>query len=64
MKLVVMDDANAPDTSVDANAVPIYRSEFAALGSETGPLWLLSHRPVWAAWSADRSVSPSAATPP
>lgn len=56
MKLVVMDDANAPDTSVDANAVPAYRTEFAALGQQTGPLWLLSHRPVWGAVSGPLGI--------
>jgi 3',5'-cyclic AMP phosphodiesterase CpdA len=56
MKLVVMDDANAPDTSVDANAVPAYRAEFAALGQQTGPLWLLSHRPVWGAVSGPLGI--------
>jgi len=56
MKLVVMDDANAPDTSVDASAVPAYRAEFAALGNETAPLWLLSHRPVWGAVSGPLGI--------
>lgn len=56
MKLVVMDDANAPDTSVDATAVPAYRTEFAALGQQTGPLWLLSHRPVWGAVSGPLGI--------
>jgi predicted phosphodiesterase len=49
MTLVVMDNANAPDTSVDASAVPVYRQELTALGSQTSPVWALMHRPIWAA---------------
>ena len=45
--LVVMDNANAPDTSVTANMVPVYRSEIASLA--TAPSWLLLHRPIWGA---------------
>jgi hypothetical protein len=56
MKLVVMDNAGAPDTSVDASAVPVYRQELAALGRETSPVWLLMHRPIWAAVSGPLGV--------
>ncbi|MEI9930068.1 MAG: metallophosphoesterase [Rhizomicrobium sp.] len=56
MKLIVMDDANAPDTAVDASVVPAYRSELAALGNETQPVWLLMHRPIWAAISGPLGV--------
>jgi len=45
--LVVMDDANAPDTSIASDMVPVYRSEIAALA--TAPSWLLLHRPIWGA---------------
>jgi hypothetical protein len=51
MTLVVMDNASAPDTAVDANAVPVYRSELAALGNSQVPVWALMHRPIWAAVS-------------
>lgn len=56
MKLVVMDNASAPDTAVDASAVPVYRQELTALGSETSPVWLLMHRPIWAAVSGPLGV--------
>lgn len=49
LELVVMDDANAPDTAVDASMVPVYRSELAALAGRPAPSWLLLHRPIWAA---------------
>jgi hypothetical protein len=51
MTLVVMDNANAPDTAVDASMVPIYRQELTALGSFKSPVWALMHRPIWAAVS-------------
>ena len=51
MNLVVIDDANAPDTSVASDMVPTYRSEIAALGTARAPSWLLMHRPIWAAVS-------------
>jgi hypothetical protein len=51
MTLVVMDNASAPDTAVDASAVPVYRSELAALGNSQVPVWALMHRPIWAAVS-------------
>jgi hypothetical protein len=47
--LVVMDDADAPDTSVASATVPVYRSEIASLASAPSPSWLLLHRPIWGA---------------
>lgn len=49
MRLVVMDDANAPDTSVDEEMTQVYRAEFAALSKQQGPIWLVMHRPIWGA---------------
>lgn len=50
MTLAVLDDANAPDTSVDGSLVPIYTADFAALASVgPKPLWLTMHRPIWGA---------------
>jgi hypothetical protein len=54
--LVVMDDANAPDTSVDANAVPAYQNELGALSSLTEPIWLVMHRPIWGAVSGPLGI--------
>lgn len=51
VNLVVMDTANAPDTSVDPGVVPTYQKEFADLAAAPGPSWLLLHRPIWAAIS-------------
>ena len=56
MTLVVMDNASAPDTAVDANAVPVYRSELTALGNAQMPVWALMHRPIWAAVSGPLGV--------
>jgi len=49
LNLVVMDDANAPDTAVASDMVPIYRSEIASLTTAEAPSWLLLHRPIWGA---------------
>ncbi|HEY0281715.1 MAG TPA: metallophosphoesterase, partial [Rhizomicrobium sp.] len=49
--LVVMDDANAPDTSIASNMIAVYRSEIAALANAPSPSWLLLHRPIWGAIS-------------
>lgn len=56
VNLVVMDTANAPDTSVDPGVVPTYQKEFADLASAPGPSWLLLHRPIWAAVSGPLGV--------
>jgi hypothetical protein len=52
--IAVMDNASAPDTSVDETALPAYRKDFEALKGianiGTGrELWLAAHRPIWAA---------------
>ncbi len=56
LNLVVMDDANAPDTSVATGMVPVYRSEIAALAKAPAPSWLLMHRPIWGAISGPLDV--------
>ena len=49
VNLVVMDDADAPDTSVASEMVPLYRSEIASLATAETPSWLVLHRPIWGA---------------
>ena len=49
--LVVMDDANAPDTDVDSRSVPTYAAELHGLANDPAPVWLTTHRPIWAAIS-------------
>ena len=49
VNLVVMDNANAPDTDVASDMAPVYRGEIAALASAEAPSWLLLHRPIWGA---------------
>jgi hypothetical protein len=56
MTLVVMDNASAPDTAVDASAVPVYRKELTDLGNGQMPVWALMHRPIWAAVSGPLGV--------
>ena len=48
--LMVMDNAHASDTDVDAAQTPIYGSELAeAMKPSPVPVWLVMHRPLWAA---------------
>jgi hypothetical protein len=49
LNLVVMDNSDAPETSVVADAIPVYRREIAALADEPAPAWLVMHRPIWGA---------------
>ena len=45
--LAVMDDAHAPDVTVEDDLVPLYRADFAAVARMGSPVWLAMHRPVW-----------------
>jgi hypothetical protein len=57
--IAVMDNASASDTSVDDKAVALYRADFEALkalGNVSPELWLVSHRPVWAAISGPLGI--------
>ncbi|MDE2304130.1 MAG: metallophosphoesterase [Gammaproteobacteria bacterium] len=56
INLVVMDDADAPDTRVAADAVAAHAREFAALAQSPAPTWLLMHRPIWGAISGPLDV--------
>ena len=56
MNLVVMDNADAPETSITPDMVPVYRQEFASLATAKAPTWLLLHRPVWAAISGPLGI--------
>jgi hypothetical protein len=49
LNLVVMDNADAPETAVAEASVPVYRAEFAGLANAKAPTWLVMHRPIWAA---------------
>ena len=48
--LLVMDNADASDTDVDAAKTPVYQAELAqAVQPGPVPVWLATHRPIWAA---------------
>ena len=48
--LMVMDNADASDTDVDAAKLPEYDADLAAIAAPSPvPLWLAMHRPIWAA---------------
>lgn len=59
--IAVMDNASASDTSVDRKLVDIYRGDFDVLKAmaNVGPgqeLWLVAHRPIWAAISGPLGI--------
>lgn len=54
--LAAMDNADAPDTSIDDRLVPIYQKEFEALADAPAPLWYAGHRPIWAAISGPLNI--------
>lgn len=49
VRLAVMDDASAPETSVNKTDLPAYTSEIASLANLPAPVWFVHHRPIWAA---------------
>jgi hypothetical protein len=50
VNLAVMDDADAPDITVDHDLLGEYQADFATLAKmNTPPLWLAMHRPIWGA---------------
>jgi hypothetical protein len=58
MNLVAMDDANAPDTTIESDLLPDYRADFAALATVAKPpVWLAMHRPIWGAVSGPAGVA-------
>ena len=47
LTLAVMDDAHAPDVTVEDDLLPLYRADLAAVGQMRPPVWLAMHRPIW-----------------
>ncbi|HEY3638015.1 MAG TPA: metallophosphoesterase [Rhizomicrobium sp.] len=45
--LAVMDDSHAPMITSPDDLVTLYRSDFAAVGQMTPPVWLAMHIPIW-----------------
>jgi hypothetical protein len=58
MNLAVMDDADAPDPTIQSDLLPEYRSDFAALPTlANSPVWLAMHRPIWGAVSGPAGLA-------
>ncbi|HSM95519.1 MAG TPA: metallophosphoesterase [Rhizomicrobium sp.] len=49
VNLAVMDNTDAPDTTIDTDVRTEYEADFNALAKEKTPLWLVAHRPIWGA---------------
>ncbi len=57
LDLMVMDNADADDVKVDADKTPVYRAELEeAVRPSAVPVWLLMHRPIWAAMTGPLNV--------
>ncbi len=56
MRLAVMDDATAGETSVATADLPSYTSELAGLAAIPAPVWFVHHRPIWAAISGPLDI--------
>jgi hypothetical protein len=54
--LLVIDDSNAPDTSIDANAAANFHDDLGALAALSGPVWLAMHKPIWGAISGPLGI--------
>jgi len=58
VNLAVMDDADAPDPTVDSDLRTEYEADFAALAKAKEPhLWLAMHRPIWGAVSGPFNIA-------
>ena len=56
-ELMVMDNADADDVNVDAAKTPVYQAELAeAVRPSPLPVWLVMHRPIWAAMTGPLGV--------
>jgi len=49
LTLAVLDDAVSNEPDLDRNVAQVYADEIAGLSKTTGPVWLVHHRPTWAA---------------
>jgi hypothetical protein len=49
VNLAVMDNADAPDTNVDADLRTEYEADFTVLAKIEKSFWLVMHRPMWGA---------------
>jgi len=49
VSFAIIDDASAPDTSIDANAAASFHDDLASLANLSTPLWLVMHKPIWGA---------------
>ena len=49
LTLAVLDDAVSGETDLDRTVARTYADELAGLGKARAPVWLIHHRPTWAA---------------
>jgi len=56
LRLAVMDDATADDTSVVETELPAYQQDLQSLAAIAAPVWFIHHRPIWAAISGPLGV--------
>jgi len=56
LRLAVMDDATAQDTSLNRDDSPVYVAELTSLAALKAPVWFVHHRPIWAAISGPLGI--------
>lgn len=56
LRLAVMDDATASDTSVVGTELPAYEQDLQSLAAIPAPVWFVHHRPIWAAISGPLDI--------
>jgi len=56
VRLAVMDDASASETSINKTDLPVYAAEIAGLAKIPAPVWFVHHRPIWAAISGPLGI--------
>ena len=49
LHLAVMDDASTPDRALNRGDLPAYIADLNGLRALASPVWLVLHRPIWAA---------------
>lgn len=54
--LAVSDDATAEETSIVSQDVPFLAADLTALKQLAAPVWLVHHRPIWAAMSGPLGI--------
>jgi hypothetical protein len=56
LTLAVLDDADSDETDLNRSTAQVYADEIAGLSKTATPVWLVHHRPTWAAISGPLGI--------